>query len=464
MLKNFTLFTLLVTLYIPLEICAQNVIPIPSSSQLKWQNAELTAVFHYDLHVFDGKKYNQAENRITPILDYNIFNPVKLDTDQWIKAAKDAGFKIAILTATHETGFALYQSKVNPYSLRAVNWRDGKGDIVRDFVNSCRKYGIAPGIYIGIRWNSFYGIHDFKVQGETEFSKNRQDYYNKMCEGMVRELCSNYGDLAIVWFDGGAHGPEQGGPDVLSIFEELQPNGLFYHNLQRADIRWGGSESGTVAYPCWGTYETPTWFNNKGVDIDFRPLKYGNPDGAYYIPAMSDAPLRGYNGRHEWFWEPGDEEHIFPLEQLMDKYYKSVGRNSTLIMGLTPDPTGLLPEPDVQRLKEWGAEIKSRFAVPLAKTSGKGKKLVISLNERTNMNHIVLQEDISKGERVRKFTLEGKTENGWQTLFEGSSIGHKFIHVFDEIEVSHIRLKIIESIGEPMIQSFEIFSIKDKGV
>jgi alpha-L-fucosidase len=464
MLKNFTLFTLLVTLYIPLEICAQNVIPIPSSSQLKWQNAELTAVFHYDLHVFDGKKYNQAENRITPILDYNIFNPVKLDTDQWIKAAKDAGFKIAILTATHETGFALYQSKVNPYSLRAVNWRDGKGDIVRDFVNSCRKYGIAPGIYIGIRWNSFYGIHDFKVQGETEFSKNRQDYYNKMCEGMVRELCSNYGDLAIVWFDGGAHGPEQGGPDVLSIFEELQPNGLFYHNLQRADIRWGGSESGTVAYPCWGTYETPTWFNNKGVDIDFRPLKYGNPDGAYYIPAMSDAPLRGYNGRHEWFWEPGDEEHIFPLEQLMDKYYKSVGRNSTLIMGLTPDPTGLLPEPDVQRLKEWGAEIKSRFAVPLAKTSGKGKNLIISLNERSNINHIVLQEDISKGERVRKFTLEGKTKNGWQSLFDGSSIGHKFIHVFDEIEVSHIRLKIIESIGEPMIQSFEIFSVKDKGV
>lgn len=464
MLKNFTLFTLLVTLYIPLEICAQNVIPIPSSSQLNWQNAELTAVFHYDLHVFDGKKYNQAENRITPILDYNIFNPVKLDTDQWIKAAKDAGFKIAILTATHETGFALYQSKVNPYSLRAVNWRDGKGDIVRDFVNSCRKYGIAPGIYIGIRWNSFYGIHDFKVQGETEFSKNRQDYYNKMCEGMVRELCSNYGDLAIVWFDGGAHGPEQGGPDVLSIFEELQPNGLFYHNLQRADIRWGGSESGTVAYPCWGTYETPTWFNNKGVDIDFRPLKYGNPDGAYYIPAMSDAPLRGYNGRHEWFWEPGDEEHIFPLEQLMDKYYKSVGRNSTLIMGLTPDPTGLLPEPDVQRLKEWGAEIKSRFAVPLAKTSGKGKNLIISLNERSNINHIVLQEDISKGERVRKFTLEGKTKNGWQSLFDGSSIGHKFIHVFDEIEVSHIRLKIIESIGEPMIQSFEIFSVKDKGV
>lgn len=462
MLKKYILFILLYALYSPLEICAQHNVPIPSSSQLKWQNAELTAVFHYDLHVFDGKKYNQAVNRITPIPDYNIFNPINLDTDQWIKAAKDAGFKIAILTATHETGFALYQSKINPYSLSAVNWRNGKGDIVRDFVNSCRKYGIEPGIYIGIRWNSFYGIHDFKVQGETEFSKNRQEYYNKMCEGMVRELFSNYGDLAIVWFDGGAHGPEQGGPDVLSIFEELQPNALFYHNLQRADIRWGGSESGTVPYPCWGTYATRTWFSNRGDDIGFRPLKDGDPDGAYYIPAMSDAPLRGYNGRHEWFWEPDDEAHIFPLDHLMDKYYKSVGRNSTLIMGLTPDPTGRLPEPDVQRLKEWGDEVKRRFSAPIAKTAGKGKNLILHLKERILINHIILKEDISKGERVRKFTLEGKTKNGWQVLFEGSSIGHKFIHVFDEVAVSQIRLKVIETIGDPQILSFEVYQIKDK--
>ena len=437
------------------------MVPLPTPAQLKWQNAELAAVFHYDLHVFDGKPYNQAQNRITPIQDYNIFNPVKLDTDQWVKAAKDAGFKVAILTATHETGFALYQSKVNPYSLKAVEWRDGKGDIVGDFVKSCRKYGIAPGIYIGIRWNSFYGIHDFKVQGDTEFSKNRQEYYNRMCEGMVRELCSNYGDLAIVWFDGGAHGPEQGGPDVLSIFEELQPNGLFYHNLQRADIRWGGSESGTVPYPCWGTYETPAWFNNRGDNVGFRPLKYGNPNGAYYIPAMSDAPLRGYNGRHEWFWEPGDEKHIFPLENLMDMYYNSVGHNTTLIMGLTPDPDGLLPQPDVRRLKEWGDEITRRFGSPLAETSGKGKRFTLKLKGKTKINQIVLQEDISKGERIRKFSLEGKTENGWQTLFQGSSIGHKFIHVFDGIEVSHIRLSINESKGDPLILGFEVFHIND---
>ncbi|WP_158859775.1 alpha-L-fucosidase [Lunatibacter salilacus] len=445
---------------------AQNVanVPLPTQAQLDWQNAELVAVFHYDLHVFDGKRYNQAKNRITPIEDYNIFNPTNLDTDQWIKAIKDAGFKIAILTATHETGFALYQSEVNPYSLKAVNWEEGKGDIVKDFVNSCRKYGIQPGIYIGIRWNSFYGVHDFTVQGNNEFAQNRQAHYNKMCEEMVREICSNYGDLAIVWFDGGAHGPEKGGPDVLSVFEKHQPNGIFYHNTQRADIRWGGSESGTVPYPSWSTYPFPySHATNQEVVYknNFQLLKEGDPNGNYFMPAMSDAPLRGYNGRHEWFWEPGDEEHIFPLENLMNMYYNSVGHNTTLIIGLTPDAEGLLPQPDVQRLEEWGDEIKRRFSTPLAATSGNGKKLTLKLKQRTDINHILLREDISKGERVRAFLLEGKTKIGWQSIFEGSVIGHKFIHDFEDIALSQIRLTIKESKGDPIIQGFEVFYIED---
>jgi alpha-L-fucosidase len=176
---------------------------------------------------------------------------------------------------------------------------------------------------------------------------------------------------------------------------------------------------------------------------------------------MSDAPLRGYNGGHEWFWEPDNEKYIFPLENIMDMYYKSVGHNTTLIMGLTPDTEGLLPEPDVQRLKEWGDEINRRFSNPLAETSGSGKKLSLKLKQRTHINHIVLQEDISKGERVRAFLLEGKTKNGWQSIFEGSVIGHKFIHVFEDIEVSQIRLIIKESKGEATIKSFEIFDTEN---
>ena len=352
------------------NVTGHSQVPVPSASQAAWQNAELGVLFSYDLHVFDGKRYNQPFNRITPISDYNIFNPTQLNTDQWIQSAKGAGATFAILTVTHETGFALYQSDVNPYCLKAIKWKNGKGDIVRDFINSCHKYDVKPGIYIGIRWNSFLGVHDFKMQGSNEFSKNRQEWYNRYCEQMTRELVSRYGKLFFIWFDGGAHGPEQGGPDILPIVEKYQPDAIFYHNLQRADVRWGGSESGTVPYPCWATFNYPSFFQHTGHSIGFKPIKYGDENGKYYMPAMADAPLRGYNGRHEWFWEPGDEAHIFPVQKLVDMYYGSVGHNATLILGLTPDADGLIPQQDTDTLKAFGEAIKNRFSHPIAAASG----------------------------------------------------------------------------------------------
>ncbi|MBJ6368780.1 alpha-L-fucosidase [Snuella sedimenti] len=449
------------SIFIPIEEVSY---PKPNHRQLAWQEAEMGVVFHYDLHVFDGIKYGQGNNRIDPVSNYQIFNPKQLDTDQWVKAAKDAGAKFAILTATHETGFALYQSKVNPYCLRAVDWRDGKGDIVADFVASCRKYGIKPGIYLGIRWNSFLGVHDFKVNGEGAFKENRQKWYNQMIEGMVKEICTNYGELFEIWFDGGADHPDNGAPDVLPIVRKYQPNCLFYHNGQLAEARWGGSESGTVADSCWSTF--PYSATGAGESArkniatnNFQLLKEGDPNGKFWVPAMADAPLRGYNGRHEWFWEPGDETHIFPLENLMDMYYKSVGRNATLIMGLTPDPEGLLPEPDAKRLKEWGDEINRRFFKPLKTVSGTGDKLILKLDTATEINHVIIQEDIKLGERVRAYAVEAFVNGKWKEVFRGKSIGHKRIEQFESIKVSRLRLRILKRDREPQIKSFSVYNV-----
>ncbi|GAA3585285.1 alpha-L-fucosidase [Snuella lapsa] len=450
------------SIFIPIEEVSY---PKPNHRQLAWQQAEMGVVFHYDLHVFDGIKYGQGNNRIDPVNNYQIFNPKQLDTDQWVKAAKDAGAKFAILTATHETGFALYQSKVNPYCLRAVDWRNGKGDIVADFVASCRKYGIKPGIYLGIRWNSFLGVHDFKVNGEGAFKENRQKWYNQMIEGMVKEICTNYGELFEIWFDGGADHPDNGAPDVLPIVRKYQPNCLFYHNGQLAEARWGGSESGTVADPCWSTFP----YNATGAGEsarrniatnNFQLLKEGDPNGKFWVPAMADAPLRGYNGRHEWFWEPDDEAHIFPLENLIDMYYKSVGRNSTLIMGLTPDPDGLLPDPDVKRLKEWGDEINRRFSKPLKTVSGTGYKLELKLKTATEINHVIIQEDIKQGERIRSYTVEALVNGKWKEVCSGQSIGHKRIEQFESVKISRLRLKILRSDGKPQIKNFSIYNVK----
>ncbi|MDP4680648.1 MAG: alpha-L-fucosidase [Cyclobacteriaceae bacterium] len=449
------------SIFIPFK---DNKFPVPNARQLAWQQAELGVVFHYDLHVFDGKKYGQGGNRIDPIPDYQIFHPEQLNTDQWVKSAKDAGATFAILTATHETGFALFQSDVNPYSVKALKWRDGKADIVSDFVESCKKYGIKPGIYLGIRWNSFMGVNDFKINGEGAFRENRQKWYNSMVEGMVKEICSNYGELFEIWFDGGADHPDNGAPDVLPIVRKYQPNCLFYHNGQLAEARWGGSENGTVSDPCWATF---TYLATgagesakKNIAKDgFKLLKQGDSEGQYWVPAMSDAPLRGYNGRHEWFWEPGDEEHIFPVENLVDMYYKSVGRNSTLILGLTPDPTGLMPEPDVQRLREFGDEIKKRFSTPLAATSGRGTKVDIKLAKSQRMNQLVIQEDIVEGERIREYKVEALVDGKWKTVASGQSIGHKWIHMIEEVTTQRLRLVVNKSIAEPIIKTFSVYNV-----
>lgn len=438
----------------------KTVFPLPTPEQVRWHEAELGVIFHYDLHVFDQVRYSQAANRIIPIADYNIFNPQQLNTDQWVLAAKNAGAKFAVLTATHETGFALYQSDVNPYCMKALKWQDGKGDIVRDFVTSCRKYGIMPGIYVGIRWNSLYGIHNFKAEGNGAFARNRQLWYKHLCEKMVEELCTRYGELFMIWFDGGADDPAGDGPDVLPIVTRYQPHCLFYHNIQRADFRWGGSESGTVDYPCWSSFPQP-YSHHKQSDTErnhLRLLKHGDPDGEYWVPAMADTPLRGANGRHEWFWEPGDETAVYSLNALVNKYYNSVGRNATLILGVTPDPNGLIPVEDSVRLQEFGQAIQQLLGYPLKTTAGRKKQLDLKLPQITKVNQCVIQEDIRQGERIRKYKVEAKVDGKWQIVCEGESVGHKRIQRFEPVQTNQLRLIVLQAKDVPQIRNFCVYS------
>jgi len=168
------------------------------------------------------------------------------------------------------------------------------------------------------------------------------------------------------------------------------------------------------------------------------------------------------NGGHDWFWEPNRGHLIYPLDKLVEMNYNSVGHNTSLILGVTPGPDGLMPARDVKRLKEFGDEIKRRFSNPIAFTSGAGKKNNLKLPERQSINQVVLMENISTGERIRAFVLEGKTKKGWQIIFEGSCIGHKFIHRFDDLEVSEVRLKIGESRGDPDIRKFSVYWTDEK--
>jgi alpha-L-fucosidase len=453
------LISFLVTAALAATMDAQTTRPLPSASQLAWQNDEIGVVFHYDLHVFDGRRYSQEVNRITPIDDYNIFCPRHLDTDQWVRCAKAAGAKFALLTVTHETGFALYQSDVNPYCLKALRWRDGRGDLVADFVASCRRYGLQPGVYVGIRWNAFLGIHDFRAEGDGTFAANRQKWYKHLCEQMVTELCTRYGPLFMIWFDGGADDPAGDGPDVLPIVKKWQPQCLFYHNVQLADVRWGGSEGGMVDSTCWSTFPRP-YSHHSGFTENpdhLALLRHGDPDGSYWMPAMADLPLRSGAGRHEWFWEPGDDNAVLPLGALMDRYEKSVGRNATLMLGLTPDTAGLLPKGDSLRLQEFGRLVEARYGHPLAETAGHGSKYVLRLTGRETVQAAVVQEDLTKGERVRGYVVEAGVDGRWRRVAEGQCIGHKHIVRFAPVTADRLRLTVTKWVAEPQIKNFSVF-------
>ena len=189
----------------------------------------------------------------------------------------------------------------------------------------------------------------------------------------------------------------------------------------------------------------------------FELLKRGDPNGTYWLPAMSDAPLRGHGG-HEWFWEPADERLLQPLPKLVDMYCRSVGHNSTLILGLTPDTRGRMPDADVTRLAEFGATIDRMFGHPLAATATTkvGNVIELPFEQALEFDLIVLQEDIELGERVRKYELQVH-DGDWRTIATGSCIGNKRIHRLPERHRGDaVRLRVLASRGAPRIQHLSV--------
>lgn len=431
-------------------------LPRPTRAQLAWHEAGLGVVFHYDLHVFDGELYSQGANRKAVPDDPDVFQPHELDCDQWIAAAKAAGARFAILTASHETGFRLWQSDANPFSMRATSWRGGKGDVVREFVDACRRADIAPGIYLGTRWNAQLGVLDHKV---TERSPITQARYAALCEAEVEEICTRYGPLFELWFDAGAGSITKGGPNVIPIVARHQPDCIFYHSEERADVRWGGSESGTVPYPCWSTVRWPAWVQHQAEEPNFAAIKHGDPNGAHWMPAMSDAPLRGANGRHEWFWEPGDEDALHSRDRLATMVEHSVGRNSTLILGLTPDPRGRMPEGDVARLAEMGREVDARWGSPLAEVGPvAGSAVAIPLPGGRTVDRVILQEDIAHGERVRAWRVEAHTSEGRRELARGTCVGHARWARFEATHATALGFVVEDAVATPIVKSFRAFA------
>lgn len=436
------------------NLCAQqktNGNPVlPSVPHQQWADAEIGVIFHFDVPNFVPDYKWRKWGSHPPA---SVFNPSDINTDQWISAAKAAGAKYAVLVAKHCSGFSLWPTEAHTYSVKNSPWKNGQGDIVKDFIVSCKKYGVRPGIYASASANGFLWVNNpgiVQPGGPVD-----QQTYNSIVIKQLTELWSNYGKLFEIWFDGGVQPLEEGGPDIASLLKKLQPDAIVFQGPSTAKnlIRWIGNEDGLAPYPNWST---STIFNG---NADLKKDEYmGTPEGKIWCPAETDFPLRtGWQGG--WFWKATDQQ-LMSKKQLLKNYVTSVGRNSNMLIGIVVDTSGHVPGEDVKLLKEFGDEVKKQFSKPIATTSGSGNEFLLKLgNTTTLINAVVIEEDIAKGERVRKYIIEALVDDGWKIIAEGISVGHKHIQLVEPVKTQQIRLTIKASIAKPVIKKFSALHI-----
>ncbi|MCY2932127.1 MAG: alpha-L-fucosidase [Planctomycetota bacterium] len=416
-------------------------LPRPTAGQAQWQDYEIGVFYHYDLHVFHEPGWDPARFDSLPGAD--VFNPTRLDTDQWMEVAKALDAKYAVLTATHGSGFMLWQSDAYPFGVRQSPWRGGQGDVVKDFAGSCRRAGVGLGLYCHMRFNGWWQVDQpGLVNRGRGGDPARQAAYAAAKIQQAQELWGRYGPLAEVWFDGGLPDP-RAGFDLLPILQRLQPQAMVYGggHCPVETIRWMGGEHGKSDYPCWAT-------GNNCFDATC-----GSPDGKDWCPGEADVNIQA----GAWMWQPGCDERLRRLDELMEIYYGSVGNNCNLLINAMPGPDGLVPEAQLRRFREFGNEIRRRFGQSLAETSGEGNEIELSLGRPRTIDHVMLMEQITQGERVRKYLVEGQVGQAWRTIGGGCCIGHKRIERIAPVEVSAVRLRVLASVGRPLIRKLAVY-------
>jgi alpha-L-fucosidase len=412
----------------------------PNEDQLKWADAEFGMFCHFGMNTFVNKEW--SDGTFPP----SKFNPTKLDCEQWVTAAKAAGINYMVLTTKHHDGFCLWQTKTTDYSVKSSPWKNGKGDVVAEFVAACRKHGMKFGFYL-----SPWDRHEPKYKDK--------DAYDSFYAAQLTELLTQYAnkdEIFELWFDGaGSTGRVYDWKRFMAIIKEHQSRAVIF-NMGDHTIRWVGNENGYAPYPTWNVAKS------EEKDNYLRSIAQTDIPGEYWIPAECDVPIHHFH----WFHHTGlkgiiYKKMLFSKDKLVELYERSIGHGANLLLNLAPTKEGLLSATDITRLNEMVAEVRKRYSKPLATISGRGKELVLKLPQKTSINAIILQEDIREGERIRKYHLEALIDGQWKiiTLEEpGISVGHKKIDKFVTLQTDAIKIIVEDSVAEPIIRNFQAFS------
>jgi alpha-L-fucosidase len=415
---------------------AQNIpLAKPSTVQYKWQEQERIMFIHFGVATWLGSEYDE-----TGKFDMSRINPTNLDTDEWCRVAKSWGAKQIIFVAKHVGGFCWWQTNTTDYSVKNIPWKNGKGDLLADVAASCKKYGLNLGIYIypgDVKYGAGIG------SGGKTTDPSLQDAYNKVFRQQLTEVLTKYGPMLEVWFDGNCI------IDIDDILTKHASKSVIFQS-KKASIRWPGTESGMLAYPAWNTVTKKALQSGVATQYD------DDPNGDVWAPLEADAPL--YN--HNWFWNPTNEKKRKSQRNLLDMYYKSAGYGGVMLLNASPDTTGKITVGDQAAYKVLGDEIERRFAKSVQQiTNKKGSVFTIDFSTSTPINHIVIEEDYRVGHRIRHYKLEGKTNNGWMTLAQGSSVGRKKIDAFATTNVTAIKLTIPSFADTPLLRSLKAYHV-----
>ena len=402
----------------------------PTPQQAAWQDLEMGMFIHFGPATWQDE---DEDNLSTPP---DRINPDKLNTDQWVQAAKDMGAGYIVFVAKHSGGFCAWQTDTTKYSIKSTPWRGGKGDILADLSASCRKQGMKLGVYISP------SDRHLGAGGAGRCANAReQEKYNKIYRQQLTEVLSRYGEMIEVWFDGSL---------VVLVGDILQKHAPRSQVFQgpHATIRWVGNEEGSAPYPAWNAVALAKAKSGVATAAD------GAPEGGAWLPNECDTKYCD-----SWHWKTHYAGTLKGLDELMKLYYASVGHGAVLLLNHAPDRRGLIPEAEMRRGKEFGDEIRRRFGKSVAETSGRGRSVELALPKPARIDHVITMENILEGERVHQYVIEGFVAEQWKELCRGTSIGHKKIDPFAPAEVSKIRLRCVKSAAEPVIRKLAAYAV-----
>ncbi len=401
----------LITLFICVELQAQKITvnePLPSAAQLEWQQMDFYLFVHFGPNTFTDLEWGKGTE------SEDVFNPTNLDCGQWCRIAQAAGAKGIIITAKHHDGFCLWPSKYSTHTVAQSKWRNGKGDVLRELSDSCKKYGLKMGVYL------------------SPWDRNHPKYgtpeYNDVFINMMKEVVNNYGPFFEFWWDG-ANGEGPNGKKQVydwhrfeQTMRNIAPNTIVFSDIG-PDVRWVGNEKGIAGDPNWNLLDTAGFTRGAGAPPT-DTLNHGNVNGKVWIPAECDVSIRP-----GWFYHKEEDDKVKAPEELFRLYLKSVGRGANLLLNVPPDREGLIDAHDSAVLVGFKQLRDESFDKPIVnkKFTDASSTYKIDLHQSQKINCIVLKEDIATGQKIKSFTIQLQQKNNTVKELHANTIGKKLI-------------------------------------